>query len=84
MGFVCITFAANYDWSRKDSNRQRIYRNLGKIKLINHKLFDLAKEDQREDYFYSLPTKARVIRCSSSLVLLLAIEVINLSKDSTL
>ena len=45
------------------------YTKLKKSRLPNHKLFDPQKENQREDYFYSLillfvPLEMRVVYCS--------------------
>ena len=52
---LCLhDFVANFDWYGKDSKGQRKYRKLGKPRLVNHKIFYPEKEDQREDYFYSL------------------------------
>ena len=36
------------------NDNERVYRKLKNARLINHKLFDLEKDSQREDYFYSL------------------------------
>ena len=45
---------ANYDYYSKDANGLRKYRKLQKARLVNHKLFYSEKEEQRQDYFYSL------------------------------
>ena len=41
------------DW-RKDNKGKVMYKKYTKPKLPNHKLWNPAKEDQREDYYYSL------------------------------
>ena len=52
---ICLyDFVANYDWYGKDTEGQRKYRKLTKPRLVNHKMFDPQKEEQREDYYYSL------------------------------
>ena len=52
---VCLhDFVANYDWYSKDRNGDRIYRRLTKPRLVNHKLYDPNKEEEREDFYYSL------------------------------
>ena len=59
---------ANYNWqSRDDGNRK--YTKLKKTRLPNHKLFDPQKENQREDYFYSLILLFVPFRDESSLLL---------------
>ena len=51
---LCLyDFVATYAFSNINDN-ERVYRKLKNARLINHKLFDLEKESQREDYFYSL------------------------------
>ena len=45
---------ANYNWQSRYDEGNRMYSKLKKPCLPNHKLFDPQKEDQREDYFYSL------------------------------
>ena len=46
---ICLyDFVANYD------NGDRKYSKLTKPRLPNHKLFDPEKENEREDYYYSL------------------------------
>ena len=47
-------FVANYDWYTKDCLGKRVYRKLTKSRLVNHKLYDPQKENQREEHFYSL------------------------------
>ena len=52
---LCLhDFMANYDYYSKDANALRKYRKLQKPRLVNHKLFDPEKEEQRQDYLYSL------------------------------
>ncbi len=52
---VCLhDFVAQYDYYGKDKNGNRNYRKLCKPRLVNHRLFDPQKEDQREPYYYSL------------------------------
>ena len=52
---VCLyDLVANYSWQNTDDNGKRQYTKLKKPCLPNHKLFDPQKENQREDYFYSL------------------------------
>ena len=43
-----------YNWTKKDENGKRIYRKLQKPRLVNHKIFDPERDDQRHDYYYSL------------------------------
>ena len=43
---------ANYKYHSPKDNRE--YRRLKKPCLVNHKLFDLQKEEQRESYYCSL------------------------------
>ncbi len=51
---ICLyDFVANYDWQSKDSSGNRKYKKLTKSRLPNHKLYDPANENQREDYYYS-------------------------------
>ena len=67
---VCLyDFVANYDWQSKDVNGDRKYSKLRKPRLPNHKLFDPQKEDQRENYFYSLLLLFAPFRDESSLIL---------------
>ena len=49
-----LDFMANYNYYSKDANGLRKYRKLQKARLVNHKLFNPEKEEQRQDYFYSL------------------------------
>ncbi len=62
---VCpYDFVANYDWQSKDSSGNRKYRKLTKPWLPNHKLYDPAYENQREDYYYystSLRSEMKVV-----------------------
>ena len=67
---VCLyDFVANYDWQSKDVNGDRKYSKLRKPRLPNNKLFDPQKEDQRENYFYSLLLLFVPFRDESSLIL---------------
>ena len=67
---VCLyDFVANYDWQSKDVNGDSKYSKLRKPRLPNHKLFDPQKEDQRENYFYSLLLLFVPFRDESSLIL---------------
>ena len=45
---------ANYDWYIKDEAGNRVYKELKKARLVNHKLFDCNNESQREDFYYSM------------------------------
>ena len=50
---VCLyDFVANYDYHSKEGKRE--YKKLTKPRLVNHRIFDPEKEDQRESYYYSL------------------------------
>ena len=52
---ICLhDFVANYSWHETDHKGDRIYRKLSKPRLVNHKMFDPAKPENREDYYYSL------------------------------
>jgi len=52
---VCLyDFVKFYCKSGTDSSGNRLYRKLMKPKIVNHKLFDPNKPEQREDYFYTL------------------------------
>lgn len=54
MDDICICdFVANYDWQDRDIVHRK-YAKLKKSPLPNYKLFDLRKENQGENYFYSL------------------------------
>ena len=67
---VCLyDFVANYDWQSKDVHGDRKYSKLRKPRLPNHKLFDPQKENQRENYFYSLLLLFVPFRDESSLIL---------------
>ena len=51
---MCLyEFVQWIDW-RKDNKGKVMYKKYTKPKLPNHKLWNPAKEDQREDYYYSL------------------------------
>ena len=67
---VCLyAFVANYDWQSKDVHGDRKYSKLRKPRLSNHKLFDPQKENQRDNYFYSLLLRFVPFRDESSLIL---------------
>lgn len=52
---VCLyDFVANYDWYGRDDEGNRKYRKLTKSRLVNHYAYDPNKENQKEDYYYSL------------------------------
>ena len=52
---VCLyDFVSEYERCGQDDSGKYEYRKLSKPRLPNHKLFDPNKENQREDYFYSL------------------------------
>ena len=55
-GNICLyDFVANYEWYRKNDNGDKKYSSkLPKPRLPNHKLFDPEKENERENYYYSL------------------------------
>ena len=59
---------AHYDWQSRDDDGNRKYRKLTKPRLPNHKLFDLANELHREDYYYSLLLLFTPFRDESSLL----------------
>ena len=66
---VCLyDFVAKYEFQGIDTSGQRVYRKLTKPKLPNHKIFDPEKEDQRQDYFYSLVLLFSAFRDESSLL----------------
>ena len=66
---VCLhDLVANYDWYGKDSKRDRKYSKLAKPRLVNHKIFNPKKENQREDYFYSLILLSLSFRNEASLL----------------
>ena len=67
---ICLfDFVANYDWYGRDDEGKRCYRKLTKPRLPNHRLFDPQKENQREDYYYSLILLFVPFRKESSLLL---------------
>ena len=52
---ICLyDFVANYEWYRKNDNGDKKYSKLTKLQLPKHKLFDPEKENERENYYYSL------------------------------
>ena len=66
---VCLyDFVAKYEFQGIDTSGQRVYRKLTKPKLPNHKIFDPEREDQRQDYFYSLVLLFSPFRDESSLL----------------
>ena len=68
---ICLyDFVANYEWYGKHDNGDRKYSKLTKPRLPNHKLFDPEKENEREDYYYSLLLLFVPFRDEGSLLLL--------------
>lgn len=52
---MCLyNFVANYDSYGTDKDGHHKHIKLTKPRLPNHKLYDPSKEEQREDYYYSL------------------------------
>ena len=52
---MCLyDFVACIDWTSRDKEGGRKYRRLNKPRLPNHKLFNLEKEEQKEDCYYSV------------------------------
>ena len=52
---VCLyDFVANYAKSGVDKNGRRQYRKLKNCVLPNHKVFNPSRENERENYYYSL------------------------------
>ena len=52
---VCLyDFVKWYTYSGIDGAGSRTYRKLNKPRLPNHRLYDVNKENEKEDYFYSL------------------------------
>ena len=48
---VCLhDFVATVNCQTKDTKGKRVYKMLTKRSIINHKIFDPAKSEQREDY----------------------------------
>ena len=67
---VCLyDLVANYDWYIKDEAGNRVYKELKKARLVNHKLFDCNNESQREDFYYSMILLFVPFRDESSLLL---------------
>ena len=67
---LCLfDLVAYYDWYGKDNEGNRSYRKLTKPRLPNHKLFDPQKENEREDYYYSLIVLFVPFRDESTLLL---------------
>ena len=68
---ICLyDFVANYEWYGKKDNGDRKYSKLAKPRLPNNKLFDPEKENEREDYYYSLLLLFVPFRDEGSLLLL--------------
>ena len=61
-------FKKYYKFNGIDSNGRRSYQRLNKPILPNHRIFDPNKEDQREDYYYSLLLLFVPFRNESNLV----------------
>ena len=52
---VCLDdFVANYTASGEDKSGHKMYRKLGKPKLVNHYIFDPQKKEDRVKYYNSL------------------------------
>ena len=52
---VCLyDFVAKFEFQGIDTNGQECTKSLPRPKLPNHKIFHPEKENQRQDYFYSL------------------------------
>ena len=52
---MCLyDFVKSIDWPSWDKSGKRYYKRLNKPRLPNHKLYDPEREEQREDYYYSL------------------------------
>ena len=67
---VCLyDLVANFDWYIKDDAGNRVYKELKKARLVNHKLFDCNNESQREDFYYSMILLFVPFRDESSLLL---------------
>ena len=70
MDDICLyDFVANYNYYGYDNHGNRKYTKLQKPRLPNHKIFDPNKEDEREDYYYSLILLFVPFRDESTLVL---------------
>ena len=68
---ICLyDFVVNYEWYGKNDNGDRKYSKLTKPRLPNHKLLDPEKENEREDYYYSLLLLFVPFRDEGSLLLL--------------
>jgi len=66
---VCLyDFIKWYTLFEVDPAGNRKYRKLTKPHLPNHKLYDPSKEDQREDYYYSLLLLFVPFRCESNVI----------------
>ena len=66
---VCLyDFVKWYVLSEVDSSGNRKYRKLLKPRLPNHRLYDPAKPDQQEDYYYSLLLLFVPFRCEGDLI----------------
>ena len=52
---ICLyDFVANYDFNSMNRRGERNYKKLKKPRLPNHKIFDPTKENERENFYYSL------------------------------
>ena len=67
-GMCLHDFVATIDYYHKDGSGNRTYRKLTKPKLVNHNIYDPNKENERQDYFYSLLILFVPFRDESSLV----------------
>ena len=64
MEAVCLyDFVKDYTKCRDNNSGQRKYLSLAKPCLPNHGLFDPNRENQREDYFYSMLLLFVPFRC---------------------
>jgi len=62
-------FVKWYDiYNGNDSNDQRIYKIIIKPRLPNHRVYDPSKENEKEDYFYSLLLLFHPFRNESDLI----------------
>ena len=62
-------FVANYNWVGFDKHGNRNYTKRNVPRIPNHKLFDTEKEDEKENYYYSLIFLFVLFRDESSLLL---------------
>jgi len=66
---MCLyDFVKWYIYNGNDSNGQRTYKKLIKPRLPNHRVYDPSKENEKEDYFYSLLLLFHPFRNESDLI----------------